>query len=346
MSNNMPPPAKKDLMKLNYDIQLEGSNTNVKLALINSSNKLLIITINLENIINEEYSKEFSKEDLVKVGKFFQLFDDINKILEALKEIFENKKPKIQKFNNYMQVIITPIISAFGEANLIIPKKEKNDKDIINNLCNIVNEQGIEINELKKKFCKFENFLKEFEKSSFYRKIIYSDSLIGNIIKNKEYNKLICEWIDKNQKFKFKLLYCGTLDGDTIQIFHKNCDNQGKTISIIQSTDNQIFGGYTEKSWDINNKSDIPDPNSFLFNLNLKKKYPVSNNKGIVNKSGYICDFGYSSFHELWIENNFLSKGGGCDNGDGYNFKNYELSGGKNNFNIKEIEIFKIEFNN
>ena len=37
MSNNMPPPAKKDLMKLNYDIQLEDSNTNVKLVLINSS---------------------------------------------------------------------------------------------------------------------------------------------------------------------------------------------------------------------------------------------------------------------------------------------------------------------
>ena len=65
-----------------------------------------------------------------------------------------------------------------------------------------------------------------------------------------------------------------------------------------------------------------------------------------MNQKGYICDFGYSGFHELWIQNNFLSKGGCCDNGDGYKFKNYELSGGKNSFNIKDIEIFKIEFNN
>ena len=78
----------------------------------------------------------------------------IYKILEALEEIFKNKKPKIQKFNNYMQVIISQIITALGESNLIIPKKEKNDKDIINNLCNIINEQGIEINELKKNFVK------------------------------------------------------------------------------------------------------------------------------------------------------------------------------------------------
>ena len=61
-----------------------------------------------------------------------------------------------------------------------------------------------------------------------------------------------------------------------------------------------------------------------------------------MNHKGYICNFGYSGFHELWILYNFLSKGGGCDNGDGYKFKKYELSGGKNNFKIKELEIFKI----
>ena len=240
--SNTQPSAKKELMNSIYDIQLENSNINVKLSMINFSDKLIITIINSDNLIKEEYSKEFSKEDLIKVGIFFQLFDDINKILEALKEIFENKKPKIQKFNNYMIVKITPIISALGESNLIIPKKEKNDKDIIDNLCNIVNEQGKEINELKKKFSKFENIMKEIEKSSFYNKIVYTDSLIGGIIKNEEDNTLICDWIGKNQKLKFKLLYKGTLDGDTIEIFHENCDNQGKTISIIQSTDNQIFG--------------------------------------------------------------------------------------------------------
>ena len=136
------------------------------------------------------------------------------------------------------------------------------------------------------------------------------------------------------------MLYKGTLDGDTYDIFHKKCDNQGPTISIIESTDGQIFGGYASKSWDINSKSDIPDPDSFLFNINIKKKYGVSNNKGLIY--GNICDFGGGGFHELWLHNNYFSKNGGCDNGNGYNFKNYELSGGKNIFKVKECEVYKV----
>lgn len=165
--------------------------------------------------------------------------------------------------------------------------------------------------------------------------------MIGDIIKSEEQYNLISDWIDRNKEFKFKLLYKGTIDGDTLDMFHKKCDNQGATISFIESTDNQIFGGYAAKSWNKNNQYDVPDPDSFLFNLNLKKKYPVSNNKGIMK--GYICDFGGSSFHELWINKNFLSTGGCCDNGTGYNFKNYELSGGTRNFKIKELEIYKVD---
>ena len=56
----------------------------------------------------------------------------------------------------------------------------------------------------------------------------------------------------------------------------------------------------------------------------------------------YICDFGGGSFHELWISNLYFSNNSFCDNGNGYNFKNYELSGGKYEFKIKELEIYKV----
>ena len=183
--------------------------------------------------------------------------------------------------------------------------------------------------------------MKEIENNPSIRKIKNKDSLIGDIIKNEEQYNLISDWIDRNKEFKFKLLYKGTLDGDTLDMFHKKCDNQGATISFIESTDNQIFGGYAAKSWNKNNKDDVPDPDSFLFNLNLKKKYSVSNNKGLMKD--YICYFGGSNFHELWIYTNFLSSKGYCDNGKGYNFKNYELSGGKSSFKIKELEVYKVE---
>lgn len=268
--------------------------------------------------------------------------------MEGMKETFDSKKPIIKKCNNYMNLTIIPTFSFLGETNLIIPKKEKDEKDIINNLCNALNEQGEDITNLKGKIKTLEDRIdilekkmKEIESSPSIRRIKNKDSLIGDIIKNEEQYNLISDWIDRNKEFKYNLLYKGTLDGDTLDIFHQKCDNQGATISIIESTDNQIFGGYAAKSWNKNNKGDVPDPDSFLFNLNLKKKYPVSNNKGLMSE--YICDFGGSSFHELWIKTNFFSAEGGCYNGKGYNFKNYELSGGKGKFKLKELEVYKVD---
>ena len=61
-----------------------------------------------------------------------------------------------------------------------------------------------------------------------------------------------------------KLLYKASTDGDTKNIFHNKCDNQGPTVSIIGSKDGHIFGGYASQSWDKNTHF-ISDVNSFLF---------------------------------------------------------------------------------
>jgi len=227
---------------------------------------------------------------------------------------------------------------------LIIPIKKSDDKEIINNLCDIIKDQANDIKELKERVNILEQRMKKLEENNIIKRIKNKDSLIGDIIKNEEHYNLICDYIDKNKefKFKFKLLYKGTKDGDTYGIFHKKCDNQGPTISIIESTDGQVFGGYASKSWDINSKSDISDPDSFLFNINIKKKYGVSNNKGLYIPDGYICDFGGAGFHELWLDDNYFSKFGWCDNGNGFNFKNYELSGEKNKFKVIEYEVYKV----
>ena len=227
-----------------------------------------------------------------------------------------------------------------GETTLIIPIKKSDDKEIINNLCDTIKAQANDIKDLKERVNILEQKMKKLGENNIIRRIKNKDNLIGDIIKNEEQYNLICDYIDKNKDFKFELSHKGTKDGDTYNIFHKKCDNQGPTISIIESTDGQIFGGYASKSWDINNKSDITDPDNFLSNINIKKKYCVSNNKGL--SYGNICDFGGDSFHELWLYNNYFSKNSGCDNGNGYNFKNYELSGGKNFYKVKECEVYKV----
>ncbi len=332
--------APKPQESINLTIEDEKKKYNLNIT--NSSNSLVINISEEGDLLKKEYSKEFTLKDLSQNGKFFKIFDDIASVIVSLKETFENKKPKIKEEKGYIEFKIIPILTAMGETSLIIPKKQSDDKEIINNLCDIIKNQANDIKDLKSRVTVLEEKIKNLEENKIIRRTKNKESLIGDIIKNEEQYNLICDYIDKDKEFKFQLLYKGTKDGDTCDIFHKKCDNQGPTISIIESTDGQIFGGYTSKSWDINRKSDISDPDSFLFNINIKKKYCVSNNKGLCATSKLICDFGGCSFHELWLDSNYFSKSGYCDNGNGYNFKNYELSGGKRNYKVKECEVYKV----
>ena len=200
------------------------------------------------------------------------------------------------------------------------------------------------IETLKKRINILEEKVKKFEENQNQnvRKIRKSNTLIGDIIKTEEQYNLVCDWINRDKNFKFKLLYKATMDGDTKNIFHNKCDNQGPTVSIIESKDGQIFGGYASKSWDRNQKF-ISDPNSFLFNVNIKRKFPGTNNPGL--KSGYICNFGDNRREELYLYDRFLSKGpvdGSYNGGTGYNLKNYDISGGKAKIQPKNWKFIKL----
>ena len=54
--------------------------------------------------------------------------------------------------------------------------------------------------------------------------------------------------------------------------FHELCDNKGKTLIIIKSEHNQIFGAYCDKPWNSNGEWIVGDGNSFLFSFTKNKK--------------------------------------------------------------------------
>jgi len=65
-----------------------------------------------------------------------------------------------------------------------------------------------------------------------------------------------------------ELLYSGTRDGSTANIFHNKCDNKGPTLCLYQNDKNNIFGGFASISW-TSAQSGIyfSAPESFLFTL-------------------------------------------------------------------------------
>ena len=65
---------------------------------------------------------------------------------------------------------------------------------------------------------------------------------------------------------KWKLLYKATRDGFRGQDFHRLCDGQPQTMSIIKSKNGYIFGGYAHAAWNTSNTY-TNDPRAFLFTL-------------------------------------------------------------------------------
>ena len=167
------------------------------------------------------------------------------------------------------------------------------------------------------------------------------------IINNIEELQLIENQIFKNypdtKDIEYTLLYRATEDGDSVEVFHEKCDHIPFTLTIIKNMDGNKFGGYTEESWEGKNKNK-KDYNAFCFSLSKNKVYNIKS-----EASAITCDpslgpsFGGPLFK---IGDNFFTKGGKCFTKNKCGFsgqdKDFEITNGIEDFEIQEIEIYKL----
>ncbi|KAF2072805.1 hypothetical protein CYY_005879 [Polysphondylium violaceum] len=78
--------------------------------------------------------------------------------------------------------------------------------------------------------------------------------------------KILNDWIDNTKQLDFELLYRGSENEFKASAFHNKCDGKGATITIVQSSDGNIFGGYNSQSWNGKNVY-YGDNKCFLFTL-------------------------------------------------------------------------------
>ena len=57
--------------------------------------------------------------------------------------------------------------------------------------------------------------------------------------------------------------------------FHKYCDNVGPTLTLIKTTKNKIFGGFTPLNWNIKGSQFDESNQKFIFSLYLEKKFDM-----------------------------------------------------------------------
>ena len=101
-------------------------------------------------------------------------------------------------------------------------------------------------------------FLKELEaEANFYQIQGIVDELKpkpmrhfeeSEILTNEEHRRTLKGWLPPPDG-KWRLLFRASRDGFAVQTFHYKCDNKGPTVTIVKSGNN-IFGGFTEISWD------------------------------------------------------------------------------------------------
>lgn len=175
-------------------------------------------------------------------------------------------------------------------------------------------------------------------------------SIINNDIE-KQYS--IYNWIKEKTKknsIKFELIFKMSRDGSNCKDFHNSCDNKGPTLTLIQTTKNKIFGGFTPLNWRCEKDKDREikcdeSLQTFIFSLNTMKKYDL------LNKEDYAitCSINHGPNFGNW---NFMveedMKQGKIFANENCTFifnKVLELTGGKGEkdiFETKELEVFKV----
>jgi hypothetical protein len=142
-----------------------------------------------------------------------------------------------------------------------------------------------------KKYFEFEDNEKQLDSSSigWIRKIA---SFLDSTILSEEQQTDLIKLCKFDSYSKWSLLYRASRDGRTAHAFHSNCDNKAKTLTVVKSTDNELFGAYTEKAWSSNNQSKL-DPNAFLFSLANRSSTPVLIWRSIKNNKSIYCHANY-----------------------------------------------------
>ena len=313
------------LKKTKFEVEINNEDLILKYNTPNANGKNQIIEISLKQLILDDKS-------IIKY-----LSDEIKSIQINTKKEISNLKQKhdleikklqenISKYQNEISNLKSDI--TMNQQALLNSKEEnkKLSKEIIN--LKKTTEQMILTDKSKINFLDFRTI----------------DSL--NSI------DFIINYIRQNdQLFNFnniKLLYRGSRDGDSTKICHELCDNKKNVLIIIKSDNNYVFGGYSKIGFKTNNSERFDyliDNNSFLFSINFKRIYPVINNTKIIChiKDTYgLCFDSSLVFYDYFMQRNdnviyskIREKFNGLNN-------DYEMNGGKDKFQCKELEVFQL----
>ena len=299
--------------------------TNIRNELNNREDKLLLE-------VDKQYEDLFFKEEIIKECE--KLPSKVNASLEKIKKIDKSEN------NNELNSLINDCLDIENNIKNIIDIDEKLKKsDEIKNTKIMFYPRDEEIDKFLEKIKVFGKIGKDY---TFILSSIINDSV--------NYQQSILKWIKEktNKKIsKIELIFKMSENGIKSKDFHKFCDNKCPTLTLIKTTKNRIFGGFTPLNLS-KEKGDQKDESNqtFIFSLNLMKKYDLINKNEDAIRATNGLNFGNS---DIYLSDNL--KSGETYANTNCNFlsnNNLELTGGKGEcekFETEEFEVYKVILN-
>jgi hypothetical protein len=347
--------------------QLEDKFVEIKNPLEDLLPKLYNFILNAEKVMKSSNTYMEENNIFKKLAYISNISNIIKKkeqyfkmLMKSMNINFDSEKMEINFEEYYFNGIPLPLNIEFKEVNA-------NSIKVVWELNNI-NLLDFDKNELETKIeIKKENEINFTEyiagKNTNYL-IIWTDlykiktsaldSAILDSLSYEEKVKLINKLFEWFKCKEFELLYRGTKDGSSSEIFHYKCDNKGPTLILCKNDKGNIFGGYASISWTSNgNFKSTKD--SFIFTLvNIYNSEPeiypnIGSSFSLYHNLAYGPTFGGG--FDLCIRNDFLNNnssfskighsyqdilGAGSSIFTGVTNNNYI------NIKLKELEVFQI----
>ena len=293
----------------------------------NLEENLVKMNFNIEK--ENEFSISLERKELTKD----EMIENLTKENKELKIRVNNLEEDLTSFEERLQLIEKELKKDKGEKTEKSEKAEKGEKR---------GKKG----KKEKKDNKEKNDKKEKkEKIKSEKNEIFKSDIINDEDKN-----TLDDWFNPDNNKTIKLLYKASKNGDSYKDFYKFCGNKGPTVTIILTTKGLRFGGFTKLSWKKpkngpDNSKYYEDKDAFIFSLDKKKKYLLK-----VDKINYaVCmwsDQGpsFGDGNDLQISNNCLHNNNSYNNcPSSFQTEKNELNGGKNNFTVKDYEVYSIQ---
>jgi hypothetical protein len=319
----------------------EKKNTALKSLddyVANIRNRISILHSNLKRLksgISELHTSGWDSL-LKKIQKLQNTSEFENLLILYNNDIQENESLK----EIGSEEAIKAIQSSFDDIKKAFEKREKGDT--IQPLINISSSSDLEksLSEWTSKLSQVVSDLSISVQSpnSFFTK---NGSLI---LRGQREFDLIKGWLVSGpalqSNIKLDLLYRGSVDGFNAAEFHRKCDFQGPTITIVESAGNRRFGGYCPVDW----KSEgewVYNTQSFLFSLDYKEKLPC------IQNANYALYFNNTLGPVFGGLGDLIINSASSYSRLGHTYKT--LSNGQislaeaEQFNVKEIEVFTVK---